>query len=287
MTSCAVLCSLQKWLKRMLLVACASAVFAPNLSAAEEPFQLIGKPQQGQLLIGYTEPGTRIEFEDTPLRVSADGQFVLGLGRDEEKVVYFYVTPPGGSTLQYALEVEHREYRIQRIDGLPKRVVTPSESDLARIRAEAVRAERARAQDHERAEFLQGWQWPIVGRITGVYGTQRILNGTPSRPHFGVDVAAPTGAEVVAPAAGTVTLAHKDMFYSGGTLIIGHGHGVSSSFLHLSKILVAEGDEVEQGQPIALVGSTGRSTGPHLDWRMNWFDRRIDPMLIAPPMPRE
>jgi murein DD-endopeptidase MepM/ murein hydrolase activator NlpD len=125
-----------------------------------------------------------------------------------------------------------------------------------------------------------------VGRISGVYGSQRFYNGEPNSPHYGVDVAAPTGAEVVSPAAGVVTLVHPDMFFSGGTLIIDHGHGLSSTFIHLSKILVNEGDDIQQGQAIAQVGATGRATGPHLDWRMNWFDQRVDPALLVGAMPQ-
>jgi murein DD-endopeptidase MepM/ murein hydrolase activator NlpD len=125
----------------------------------------------------------------------------------------------------------------------------------------------------------------LIGPITGVYGSQRVYNGVPKNPHYGVDYAAPTGTEVVAPAAGIVRLAHPDLFYSGGTMIIDHGHGLSSSFLHLSGLLVAEGARVTRGQPIALVGATGRATGPHLDWRMNWHQQRIDPQLVLETLP--
>jgi murein DD-endopeptidase MepM/ murein hydrolase activator NlpD len=155
---------------------------------------------------------------------------------------------------------------------------------MVRIRQDIALAKKARARNDPREDFLAGFQWPVKGRISGVYGSQRVLNGKPRRPHFGVDVAAPVGAIVRAPADGVVTLAHGDMFFSGGTLIVDHGHGLSSSFLHLSAILVKEGDRIGQGEPIAKVGATGRVSGPHLDWRMNLLGNRLDPQLLVGPM---
>ena len=194
---------------------------------------------------------------------------------------------PDGRRERRVLRVEPRAYDIQRIDGLPPRKVTPrSKEDLARIEADVRMVRQARAIDDPRTDFLGGFRWPTTGRISGVYGSQRILNGEPRRPHFGIDIAAPTGTKVVAPADGVVTLVHPDMFFSGGTMIVDHGHGLSSAFLHLSRILVKQGERVVLGQPIAEVGSTGRSTGPHLDWRINLFDRRLDPSLLVGPMPR-
>ena len=127
---------------------------------------------------------------------------------------------------------------------------------------------------------LTGFTWPATGRISGVYGSQRVLNGKPRNPHFGLDIAAPDGTEVFAPADGLVTLTHPDMLLSGGTIILDHGQGLSSTFLHLSKILVEAGSFVKQGELIALIGSTGRASGPHLDWRMNWLDRRVNPQPL-------
>ena len=136
-------------------------------------------------------------------------------------------------------------------------------------------------------DALAGFQWPAIGPISGVYGSQRIYNGTPRSPHYGVDVAVPTGTPVLAPSSGVVTLAEPDLFYSGGTIILDHGFRLSSSFLHLSKVHVAVGQEVKQGELIGEVGATGRATGPHLDWRMSWRNQRIDPQLLAPPMPAQ
>ena len=259
--------------------------FAPA-QAAEAGLRLEGRSTQGGLLRVRVAPGTTITLDGAPVRVSEDGWFLVGFGRDAPPEAVLTAAFPDGRRERRALRVEPREYRIQRIDGLPPGKVTPrSEEDLARIRAEVEMVKKARLVDDPRTDFLGGFRWPVKGRITGVYGSQRILNGQPRRPHYGIDVAAPTGTKVLAPAAGTITLTHPDMFFSGGTLILDHGHGLSSAFLHLSRILVEVGERVAQGQPIAEVGSTGRSTGPHLDWRMNLFGRRIDPMLLAGPMP--
>lgn len=254
-------------------------------AAVETVVRLDGPRTQGGLLRGQVPPGSTVDYEGDAVRVSPDGWFLVGFGRDAPPEAELVVVHPDGQRERQVLKVERREYDIQRIDGLPPRQVTPSEEDLARIRAEVRMVKRARAIDEPRTDFLGGFRWPIKGRISGVYGSQRILNGEPRRPHFGIDIAAPTGTTVVAPADGVVTLVHPDMFFSGGTMIVDHGHGLSSAFLHLSRILVEAGAHVTQGQPIAEVGSTGRSTGPHLDWRINLFGRRLDPGLLVGPMP--
>lgn len=254
-----------------------SAVWAQSIS-------LVGPLQQGGLVIGKAPPGSEIRFEGQPVRVSDSGDFVVGFGRDAAPTARLDVVYPDGSRERRLLHVAQRRYDIQRIDGLPPRQVTPSEADLKRIRSENALIAKARARDEARTDYLAGFVWPATGRISGVYGSQRILNGEPRRPHFGVDVAGPVGTPVVAPAPGIVTLAHPDMFFSGGTLIIDHGHGLSSSFLHLSRVEVSEGERVEQGQKIAEIGATGRVSGPHLDWRMNLRDVRIDPQLLVGPM---
>ena len=274
---------------------CASAIVAALVSwppgfapaqAAEAGVRLEGQSSQGGLLRGRVAPGSAVTLDGAPVRVSEEGWFLVGFGRDAPPEAVLTATFPDGRRERRVLRIEPREYRIQRIDGLPPGKVTPrSEEDLARIRAEVAMVKKARLVDDPRTDFLDGFRWPVKGRITGVYGSQRILNGQPRRPHYGIDIAAPAGTKVLAPAAGVVTLAHPDMFFSGGTLILDHGHGLSSAFLHLSRILVEVGERVAQGQPIAEVGSTGRSTGPHLDWRINLFDRRIDPMPLAGPMP--
>ena len=268
------------------LTLCVLLSFAPMPSAAGTGVHLDGPRTQGGLLRGRAPSGSTVEFAGDAVRVSKDGWFLVGFGRDAPPEAELVVIFPDGRRERQVLKVERREYDIQRIDGLPARKVTPrSEEDLARIRAEVRMVKQARVIDDPRSDFLSGFRWPIKGRISGVYGSQRILNGEPRRPHFGIDIAAPTGTKVVAPADGVVTLVHPDMFFSGGTMIVDHGHGLSSAFLHLSRILVEKGERVAQGQPIAEVGSTGRSTGPHLDWRINLFGRRLDPALLVGPMP--
>ena len=263
--------------------------FVPAPVAADTGVRLDGPRIQGGLLRGQVPPGSAVEFQGDAVRVSKDdGWFLIGFGREAppeaELVVVF---PDGRRERQVLIKVDRREYDIQRIDGLPPGKVTPrSEEDLARIMADVRMTRQARAIDDPRTDFLSGFRWPIKGRISGVYGSQRILNGEPRRPHFGIDIAAPTGTRVAAPADGVVTMVHPDMFFSGGTMIVDHGHGLSSAFLHLSRILVEKGKRVAQGETIAEVGSTGRSTGPHLDWRINLFGRRLDPALLAGPMPK-
>jgi murein DD-endopeptidase MepM/ murein hydrolase activator NlpD len=242
---------------------------------------------QGGMVVGQAPAGSRITHDGRQVRVSPEGVFVIGFGRDAPAESVLEWTAPDGQSQRRVLTVQQRQYQIQRIDGLPPRKVTPKPEDLERIRADIAATRKARDRDDPRTDFLTGFIWPSTGPISGVYGSQRILNGEPRRPHFGVDVAAPVGAPVVAPADGLVTLVHDDMFYSGGTLIIDHGHGLSSSFLHLNRILVKEGQRVKQGDLVAEVGATGRVTGAHLDWRMNLADRRIDPQLLVGPMPTE
>ena len=245
---------------------------------------LKGPMTQGSLLIGQAPENASIKHNNKDIRVSEDGFFVLGFGRDAKLEQSFTVVYSNGKEETQQIKLEKRKYNIQRVEGVPKSRVNPSEKNLKRIRKETLLVKEARKLDEKRTDFLEGFKWPLIGTITGVYGSQRFYNGEPKRPHFGVDIAAPIGTKVYAPAAGKVTLSHPDMFYSGGTLIIDHGHGVSSAFLHLNRILVKEGEYVKAGDSIAEVGSGGRSTGPHLDWRINWFDQRIDPQLLVPPM---
>ncbi len=245
-----------------------------------------GSLSEGGLIWGKVSPGTPVSLDGDALDVLPDGHFVAGFHRDAATESVLRV----GSDCELPLSVAQREYRISRVEGVPQRTVTPPEEDLARIRRERVLVREAKAQRFDRPDWLlqivEGFSWPVTGRISGVYGSQRVYNGTPGNPHYGVDVAVPTGTPVHAPAAGRVTLAEKDLYYSGGTVILDHGYGLSSSFLHMSEISVAVGDELTVGDLIGAVGATGRATGPHLDWRMSWRDRRIDPQKLVPPMPR-
>ncbi|MEN8132238.1 MAG: M23 family metallopeptidase [Pseudomonadota bacterium] len=246
--------------------------------------QLDGNMVQGGLVQGRTLPGARIEFEGRAVRVSDRGLFLLGFGRDAPKRQELTVILPDGRRHQRILQISRRDYRIQRINGLPPNKVNPNTKALERIRTEVALVKEARRLDAPRTDFLGGFIWPLTGKITGVYGSQRILNGEPKRPHYGIDIAAPKGTAVRAPADGMITLTHPDMYFSGATLILDHGHGLSSGFLHLGRIQVEEGQVVRQGEVIAEVGATGRSTGAHLDWRINLFEARLDPQLLVGPM---
>lgn len=258
---------------------------APADSAGAGRLSLDGAFTQGGLVHGVTEPDARIRFEGRPVRVSESGDFLIGFGRDAGPEARLEVSFADGTGETRALAIAQRSYGVQRIDGLPAEMVTPKPEVMERIRAEAALIAEARRPDTAAPYFLSGITWPVIGPITGVYGTARILNGAPRQPHYGVDIAAPEGTPVKAPADGIVALAHPDMYFTGQTLVIDHGHGLSSAFLHMSAILVGPGDRVVQGQPIGRVGASGRATGPHLDWRVNLFEVRLDPALIAGPMP--
>ena len=260
------------------LIAFTGAALAGDLSFR-------GEAIQGGLVIGQTDPGTKISYAGRIVRVSPDGVFVIGFHRDEPPEMSLTAVFPDGSAASHVFTVRQRDYDIQRIDGLPPSKVSPPPEVIARIQEDARQVREARAIDSEATFFAGDFIWPATGRISGVYGSQRVLNGEPRQPHYGVDIAAPTGTTVIAPAAGTVTLAHPDMYFSGATLMIDHGHGVQSAFLHMSRIDVTPGQFVQQGDPIGAIGESGRATGPHLDWRINWFEKRIDPQLLAPPFP--
>jgi murein DD-endopeptidase MepM/ murein hydrolase activator NlpD len=255
-----------------------SALLCQGLAHAVE---LRGEAVQGGLIFGKTTPGARVQLDDTEVMVSAQGDFVIGFGRDESGERTLLIQEPSGANESLPLAVAPRDYAIERVDGLPPRTVTPDPDALERIREEGAMVASARARRDARAEYRTGFIWPARGRISGVYGSQRVLNGEPRRPHFGLDIAAPTGSPVHAPGDGIITMTHPDMYYSGGTVVLDHGQGLSSSFLHLSKILVEAGTTVKKGDLIAEIGATGRASGPHLDWRMNWLDRRVDPQMLV------
>ena len=254
-------------------------------STAAPAASLDGEPIQGGLMFGQAEPGTTVTLDGQDVIVSGDGRFVIGFGRDDTGSVTLSITEPGRAAEVKEFVIAPREYNIERVDGLPPRTVTPDPEALERIREESAQVARARAGRDETAVWAGGFVWPSHGRLSGFYGSQRVLNGEPRRPHFGVDVAAPEGTPVYAPADGEVTLAHPDMYFSGGTIVIDHGQGLSSSFLHLSAIETEVGTVVKQGDLIGRIGMTGRATGPHLDWRMNWLDKRVDPQRLVGEMP--
>ena len=246
--------------------------------------ELTGTAVQGGLIFGQAEPGSSVSLDGKEIAISSSGQFVIGFGRDETGEREVRVILPGGELFHTSYSVKKSQYDIERVDGLPPSTVSPDPAATARIREEARMVTTARQHRDNQAYYAVGFSWPAKGRISGVYGSQRILNGKPRNPHYGLDIAAPEGTGVFAPADGLVTLTHPGMLLSGGTIILDHGQGLSSTFLHLSEILVEAGTFVKQGNLIARIGATGRASGPHLDWRMNWLDRRVNPQVLIPSM---
>ena len=253
--------------------------------AASAEVVLSGDPIQGGLVQGRAAPGSSIALDGKPVAVAPDGLFVLGFGRDAKPGAVLAVRAPDGRVETRALTVRQREYRVSRVDGLPDRTVTPKPEDMKRIAAERELIAAARRAITDDAHFREGFLWPAQGRISGVYGSQRILNGEPRRPHFGVDIAAPSGTPVVAAADGVVALSHEDMFFTGKTVLIDHGLGVGTTYVHLSAIEVKQGQSVRRGQRIGRIGQTGRATGPHLHWGLTWRGLQLDPALLVGPMP--
>lgn len=254
-------------------------VAAVHASSAQQ-LQLQGKLTQGALIIGSTEPGSQVSLNGEPLEVTPAGEFVFGFGRDAKLQHQLQVTLPDGNQLERMLELTPREYKVDRVDGVPASTVNPNPEQVKRAKQDAEQVWLARQTFSQRRDFTVPVISPAEGRISGVYGSQRIFNGEPRRPHFGLDIAAPTGTPVVAPWPGRVLLAVPDMFFSGGTLIIDHGYGVTTTYIHLNSVLVEVGTDVGQGDVIAEIGATGRVTGPHLDWRVNWQQEKLDPALL-------
>jgi murein DD-endopeptidase MepM/ murein hydrolase activator NlpD len=274
-----------RWLAALLALMFAAAA-TPQAQAETNPapagLNWQGDFSQGGLVIGMAQPGIALKLGERSVPVAKDGRFVFGFGRDEPASVALTVSHRGGQSETHQLQVAPQTYDIQRIDGLPPAQVTPPPAVLERIKRENAMIAAVRQRNTPRQDFLQGWIWPAKGPVSGVYGSQRILNGEPRTPHFGLDIAAPTGSAVVAPAAGEVVLAEKDIYFTGGTVIIDHGMGINSAYSHLQSLTVKVGQRVKQGEQIGTVGATGRATGPHLDWRINWFDVRLDPQRLLP-----
>jgi murein DD-endopeptidase MepM/ murein hydrolase activator NlpD len=253
---------------------CTSSVIAtPNT-------ELFGEIKQGGLVVGKTSATNKVTLNNKPLVVSKKGDYVFGFSRDDKTRYQLVITHPDGSQLTKTLTPSKRDYKLQRIEGIKKSIMQPNPEAIARSQQDSKQIKAARKISSNITSFANGFIPPIKGEITGVYGSQRIYNGVPKRPHFGLDYAGKIGDPVKAPASGKILLWVPDMFYSGGTLIIDHGQGVSSTMLHLSQSYVKKGDIVNQGDIIAAVGNSGRVTGPHLDWRINWFDVKIDPALV-------
>lgn len=247
---------------------------------------LQGELRPGAILIGSTEADASVSFRGEDVMVGPDGRFVIGLPRDASGEARLRVTGADGQVTEQRLPLSQREYEVTVVKGVPQKTVEPSRSDLDRIRTEQRVIDAARERRDPTAHFAAGWRWPAVGRQSGAYGTARRYNeDSRLRIHWGVDVAQPIGTPVHAPAPGVVTLAEPDLFYSGGTVFIDHGHGMVSSFLHMSALHVEVGDEVEPGDLIGEIGMSGRATGPHLDWRIRLRGTWVDPQSLVGAMP--
>ena len=236
---------------------------------------------QGGLVKGKTDNNISLKFKKRLLRKTSKGFFVIGFGRDHPQIANLSLKI-NQKWITKNINIEKRVYKTQVINGLEKKMVTPPKSFYDRIIRENKVIKEIRNLDSDIDFIFQKFNWPAKGIISGVFGSQRILNGKPKRPHYGIDIAAKKGTSVIAPIESIVRMAEKDLYYTGGTIMLDHGHGVTSVYSHLSLINVNVGDKVKKGQKIGEIGSTGRSTGPHLDWRINWFLERLDPALLVP-----
>ena len=264
----------------LALALLAASLPRPAAAQADDRVVFPASAPQGAMVLGKVPPGSRVEYAGRTLRTTGYGTVVFGIGRDEAGPVAVTVVRPDGSRSEASIAVSARDWPVQRVDGVPPKTVDPPPEIAERIRREQAQVVAARARDDDRADFAQRFAWPLQGRVSGRFGNQRVYNGKPGSPHSGMDIAAPTGTAVRAPATGVVTFAAPDLYLTGGTVLLDHGFGISSNFLHLSRIDVKVGDRIAQGQTIGAVGATGRATGPHLHWGMNWFDVRIDPLLV-------
>ena len=260
-------------MKKILLII--AILFSTNSFAIE----FTGKFVQGHFILGQTESGSQIFISKKEIKVSKDGYFVFGIDRDR-KFDILITKIVNDKKEKITKKVFKRKYKIQKIDGLPENKVTPPESVYKRIKKENNAIGEARAINSDLNYFKNKFIMPVDGIITGVYGSQRILNGKPKWPHYGIDIAAKQGTHIISSGNGIVTMAEDDLYYTGGTIIMDHGHGISTIYSHLENVLVSVGDKINQGDIIGTVGSTGRSTGPHLDFRINWFQTRLDPMTV-------
>jgi murein DD-endopeptidase MepM/ murein hydrolase activator NlpD len=247
-----------------------------SLAPADAAPILTGNFVQGGLVHGTTDPGTAVTLDGRAVPVSPTGGFVIGFGRDAAAEAHLVV---GG--VEQTLSIAKRQWTIRRVDGLPQETVTPDPEQLHRITTEATEIRLLREAPYQGEFFTEKFIWPAHGPISGIYGSQSILNGSPRAPHMALDIAAPAGAPIVAPAGGIVRMA-KMLFLTGNTVLLDHGYGLFTSYAHLSRLDVTVGQRVLQGQSLGAVGATGRVTGPHLHWGMEWFEVRLDPALAIP-----
>lgn len=255
------------------------ATIASPSPSPEKKYLFEGDLKQGGLVVGDLPRGV-VAYLNGKKANQFGTKLVMGFHRDEKKAHELVLVLPDGKQLVQKFDIEQREYETQKINKLPGKMVTPPKEVYERIAKDNREIKKARNETIPECDIWEKWQMPTIGTITGVYGSKRILNGKPKQPHYGIDIAAPKGTKVLSPRAGKVTLADDDMYYTGKTVIINHGCGITSTLMHMSKIDVNVGDFVKNGQKIGEVGSTGRSTGAHLDWRVNLFNKRLDPQLL-------
>ncbi|MBD1582137.1 M23 family metallopeptidase [Pseudoalteromonas sp. S16_S37] len=251
-----------------------------HLAIQAQALELKGHLTQGGMVIGKLDNATKVSFNGKPLKLTPSGEFVFGFGRDAQTTHVLTWFDNKQVKHEKEIVISQREFKIDKITGVEKKYVTPPKSVLERIRAEAKAVREARAIESDLEYFKQPVLRPAPGRISGVYGSQRFFNGKPRNPHYGLDIANKTGTPVLAPLPGVVTFADPDLYYSGGTVIVDHGYGISSTYIHLNKLYVEVGDKLHTGHHFADIGATGRVTGPHLDWRFNWYNERLDPQLL-------
>lgn len=268
----------------LLLGACAARDGATAAAAAAAPALELSESglTQGGLALGRVPPGSRVTLDGRPVQVAPDGRFALGFARDAASQARLAVSAPGGRVMHRDLAIARREWDVQRINGLPQAMVSPNPQQLARINRERARIAEIRKVDSDLPYFAEGFAWPARGRISGVFGSQRILNGEARAPHLGLDIAAPTGTPCAAMGAGRVLLA-DDLYFTGHTVLLDHGHGVVSLYAHLSRMDVREGEMLARGQQLGAIGATGRVTGPHLHLGLHWLTTALDPHPLLPP----
>lgn len=270
--------------RRLLMALLTASPFAQaEVRTLPDNVQLKGTFNQGGMVLGKCPATCTAKINDKTLKVTPKGDFVFGFGRDATLDQTLTVAVGNKPAKPYPFKIKKRKYMVQSVTGVPQATVNPPPEVMERIAREQALVDAARNITSDRLDFLAGYSWPLKGRISGVYGSQRIYNGQPGNPHYGLDIAAPVGTPVKAPMGGKVRLAEPDLYFSGGTIIVDHGHGIFSSFIHLSKVMVKVGQEIKRGDVIGKVGATGRASGPHLDWRINLFSERLDPQYVLPP----
>ena len=274
-------------MNKLVIIIAFLILFSNNSFAKDELKFFIGENKidlegyfiQGGYVKGKTSSKIKIKFENRDVYLSKKNKFILGFGRDYSEVANLKFNIDN-KWINKTLKIKKNKYKIQKIDGLPKKFVSPPKEIYERIIRENKLIAKVRTLNSKIDYTFQDFLLPANGIITGVFGSQRILNGKPRRPHYGIDIAAKKGSKVISPTDAIVRLSEKDLYFTGGTIMLDHGHGITSVYSHLSKVLVKKNDKIQKGDVIGLIGSTGRSTGPHLDWRINWFDQRLDPMMF-------